>query len=740
MPPGSGARGASHTSCRPSYARRRATDARATVSLPMRSWLAAPPSASPHADPRTPNLFVLGAPKAGTTFLHHALDLVPTVYMSTVKETGYFISERDQRRGLGYYLDAYFPRAEGHPIRGESTPWYLYSELALERIAALPAPEPPRFVVLVRRPSERARSMYLDQVRLNREDRSFEEAVDTELEMLAAGDLVPDVLQRYVWGGLYSHHVERWRNAFGDSRIHVIVMEDVAEDAERVWIELAGFLGHDLGPPCFDRVTESDRNPSGTLRWPRLDRFIRSFEGREQPLIEMAKRVLPPGLHRRVLQQVADINRTLGTELDAPPHESTLGALDEYYRPEVERLEALLGRPLTSWSGSRAGPGGEAAERAPQPAAVPPMRILHLLTRSHRRGAELVAMELADELDGLGHRNRLLALGLPLDGGEEPGLTPLVRSRRLGVPELVTHTWRLRRLLANESFDVVLAHGGWAAQVAVLAVPRDGPLLVWQHILGVHDKVWGPVRRRWWGRVAQRVDVGVALTDDLAAELRDLGFHGPAWVIPNSRKPDRFVELDRSVAAARLRAEVGVPVDAPLIGFVGYLVRQKRPERALEVLALLQAQGCPAHLVVAGSGPLRASLEGLADRLGVAGAVTFLGHRPDVEWVFGGVDLALLTSEAEGIPGVAIEALMAGCPMVTVPVGAVAEVVEHGVTGLVLDKHDAATMAAAVAWLLDDEGTRAAMSGEGRLRTDRFTASATAAVYAERLTSALAGR
>ena len=349
-------------------------------------------------------------------------------------------------------------------------------------------------------------------------------------------------------------------------------------------------------------------------------------------------------------------------------------------------------------------------------------------------------MELADELDRLGHENLLVALSPALDGGHEPGLVPLVTSRRVGPLELVTLAWRLRRLLADEPADVVLAHGGWAAEVAALAAPRDGSLLVWQHTLGVHDKIWGPVRQRWWRSIVRRFDVGVALTDGMAVELHRLGFRGPVWIIPNFRKPDRFLDLDRSVAAARLRAEAGVPTDVPLIGFVGYLVHQKRPERAIEVLALLRADGCPAHLAMAGDGPLRADLEAQADLLGVAEAVAFLGHRADVESVLGGVDLILLTSEAEGIPGVAIEALMAGCPVVTVAVGGVTEVVEHGVTGLVVEGDEPAPMAEAVAGLLDDEETRAAMSRNGRLSIDRFSAAATAAVYAERLTAARAGR
>jgi glycosyltransferase involved in cell wall biosynthesis len=169
-------------------------------------------------------------------------------------------------------------------------------------------------------------------------------------------------------------------------------------------------------------------------------------------------------------------------------------------------------------------------------------------------------------------------------------------------------------------------------------------------------------------------------------------------------------------------------------------VHQKRLDRALEVVALLRAHGSTIHLVVAGTGPLLPDLEALADRLGVEAAVTFLGHRDDVERVFGGVDMAMLTSETECMPGVAIEALMAGCPMVSVPVVGVAEVVEHGVTGLVLDGFDPAEMAGAVARLLADDETLAAMSAASRLRTDRFSASTAAAVYAERLTDALAGR
>ena len=365
---------------------------------------------------------------------------------------------------------------------------------------------------------------------------------------------------------------------------------------------------------------------------------------------------------------------------------------------------------------------------------------MHLLARSHRRGAELVAMELATELNRRGHQNRLVALGPALGGGHEEGLVPLADTEGVGFRDVLTRVRLLRRLLAEEPADVVLAHGGWAAQIAALTVRRRGPLLVWQRILGFPPEVWTPVRRLWWRAIAARVDIGVALTDDLESELRRLGFDKPVWIIPNSRQPERFQALDRRALTARLRDELGVPPGQHLIGFVGHLVRQKRPERTLEVLALLREMDCPSHLVIVGDGPLRVALEREVVTRDLDGFVTFLGHRPDVELVLGGVDLALLTSEAEGIPGVAIEALMSGCPLVAFRVGGVDEVVVDGVTGVLIEGDDPAEMAEAIMSLLADGELLTTMSDEGRRRSRHFGASAAASIYEARLSAALAAR
>lgn len=703
------------------------------------------------ADPRLPNLFIIGAPKSGTTFLHHALSLVPTVFMSSVKEPGYFTSIRDQRRGLDFYLHAYFHKSEGYSIRGESTPWYLYSERAREQIAALPGPAP-KLVVMVRRPSERALSMYRDQVRLNREPRDFGDAVGDELVAIESGQLDPDVRKRYVWGGLYADHVVRWRDDFGPTSLHVMVVEEFSADPDRAWSELAEFLDHDLGPSRLDEVEEIDRNRSGVLRWPRADAFLRSLEGRENPVVEAARRVLPAGMHRRVLQRFGRLNRTATDEPPAEIDRATLDRLDTFYRPEVHRLEMLIGRSIPSWVSPPAH-ADDAARKSRRSGTIGsattgeilderPLHIVHLVARSHRRGAELVAVELADELNRRGHHNRVIALGPATGGGHESGMTPMVGSPGVGIGDLVTRVRRVRRLLAAERFDVVLAHGGWAAQIAALASigRRRRPLLVWQRILGFPDSVWTAGRHQWWRMITGRFDACVALTAELQMELRRLGFAGPVWVIPNSRRPDRFLDLDRTMARASLRAELAVDDDVDVIGFVGHLVSQKRPERAIDVLERVLERGRKAHLAIAGDGQLRSALEVDVRNRGLERSVTFLGHRDDVEAVFGGVELSLLTSDAEGIPGVAIESILAGCPMVATPVGGVCEVIQDGVTGVVVDRRDSDLLADAVVALLDDNETRAAMSDAGRLQTDRFSAEATARTYADRLGVALESR
>jgi glycosyltransferase involved in cell wall biosynthesis len=359
------------------------------------------------------------------------------------------------------------------------------------------------------------------------------------------------------------------------------------------------------------------------------------------------------------------------------------------------------------------------------------MRILHVVGTSQRRGAETFALELAPALDARGHVDSVVALTRPPDRESDPDLPALTNAVRFKPLASTRAVWGLRRLLERGGIDVVLAHGAAAVRAAAIVRRRDGPLLVWKRI---SPGAWRSVQRWWWRAIARRTDAVVALTPELEAEMRTLGFEGPVWLIRNARSPDRFVAVDRTREATRLHGQLGVDEDVPLIGFVGNLVPEKRPERTLDVLARLHTTGQRAHLVVAGDGRRRAAFEAKVRDLGLERHVTLVGHRSDVERLYGALDLLLLTSDVEGIPGVAIEAQMAGCPVVTFPTGGVREAVTDGETGVVLDRPDTALMAEQVALLLQRPDYRHRLGAEGRRRADSLSTTRVAHEYSARLT------
>lgn len=358
------------------------------------------------------------------------------------------------------------------------------------------------------------------------------------------------------------------------------------------------------------------------------------------------------------------------------------------------------------------------------------VQVLHVVGRSHRRGAEQVALELAAELDDLGHGNELVAVGPGHEGEVVPELAPLTSSNRHRPLTLVRAGLALRPVLRRSRPDLVLAHGSAAAAAAAIGAPRRPPLIVWQTILGMADRSFRKPEIYLWRTVVRRVDAVVALTEEMGDEAVRLGHRGPIWALPNARSAARFEGIDRAQARTTLRSEIGVGADVPLLGFVGYLVDQKRPTRAVEVLARTIRDVPDVRLVAVGAGPLADEVRGAADALGVADRLHLLGHRDDVPDLLAGFDALVLTSRDEGVPGVVIEAAMAGCPVITYRLGEVASVVEHGVTGHVVDDGVDA-MARAVIDVLGDPDGRAVMSAAARAGSARFEMRNVARRYAD---------
>ncbi|MHB1613266.1 MAG: glycosyltransferase [Actinomycetes bacterium] len=313
-----------------------------------------------------------------------------------------------------------------------------------------------------------------------------------------------------------------------------------------------------------------------------------------------------------------------------------------------------------------------------------PLRVLHVVTRAQRRGAETHAVLIDSWLRDRGWDSRLVALA--------PGLaTAPLAIPVLGVGELSPGTLRRLRAAAR-SADVVVAHGSRTLPASVAATVGLRVGLVYVNI--GDPRYWAAdrlrrARTRW---LLQRVDHVAAVSEGAADAL--VGHYGldPARVsvVPNARDVTRFPAVTPAGRAAA-RARLGLPTDGQVVLTLGSLTVEKRVGLAIRSASLVRG----AELLVVGDGPQRLDLVALADQV-MPGRTRFVGLVTDPERYLAAADVVLLTSSSEGVPGALVEAALLGVPAVTTDVGFVRDVVEDGMTGRVVPGADPAALAAAL--------------------------------------------
>jgi glycosyltransferase involved in cell wall biosynthesis len=151
-----------------------------------------------------------------------------------------------------------------------------------------------------------------------------------------------------------------------------------------------------------------------------------------------------------------------------------------------------------------------------------------------------------------------------------------------------------------------------------------------------------------------------------------------------------------------LRASLGIPIDAPVIGTAGRLNEIKRQDVLINGFAQLKSRVPNAHLVLVGEGELRDELSAQAASLGLADSVHFTGYTTNPQHYHYMFDIFALTSRAEGTPQAVIEAGVAGRPVIASRVGGLPELVEHETTGLLFPAGDATALADGLFRLIHD--------------------------------------
>lgn len=195
-----------------------------------------------------------------------------------------------------------------------------------------------------------------------------------------------------------------------------------------------------------------------------------------------------------------------------------------------------------------------------------------------------------------------------------------------------------------------------------------------------------------------RYDHVMTVSPLLSEHCRSLGVPAKRLTyLPNGIESQQFV---RQRTTSDAKAALGMPADQLVLGCVGRLSSEKGVDRAIDTLAAVRQQGCNVALHLVGDGPQRETLAQQAAMLGVADQVIFHGWQRDARRLYEAMDALLLPSHTEGLPNVVLEAMAMGVPVAATNVGAVADVLDDGACGVILDKADTSNWAMAIEALL----------------------------------------
>lgn len=206
----------------------------------------------------------------------------------------------------------------------------------------------------------------------------------------------------------------------------------------------------------------------------------------------------------------------------------------------------------------------------------------------------------------------------------------------------------------------------------------------------------------------------------VAEEVRDYAiryFHIPSSriiTIPNTVDIRRFENSGE--AGMKLRAELDIAADAPLIGIVARLDPPKDHKTFLKAAALVRKTVPNARFIIVGDGQLRQALDDFSAELGLEQAVVFCGRRNDIPSVMGALDILVLSSLYEGLPIALLEGMAASRPVVSTAVGGVAGLVVDGETGLLVPPANSEALAGACLRIIADPMLRTRMGQAGYIR------------------------
>jgi L-malate glycosyltransferase len=278
--------------------------------------------------------------------------------------------------------------------------------------------------------------------------------------------------------------------------------------------------------------------------------------------------------------------------------------------------------------------------------------------------------------------------------------------------------WKLARLVNRLRPDIVHAHDPHAIAMAALALSMSTaepvPPLVASRRVDFHLKPNS--FSRWKHR---QVAMFIAASGAIARVLHADGIPAPrVATVHEGIDPDRIAGIE----PVSVHGEFWLPTRAPIVGNIGALVPHKGQRHLVDAAALVVRDVPDARFIVLGEGELRPALEHQVKSLHLEKHVALPGFRADAVALLKTFDVFVMSSETEGLGTSILDAMACGRPVVGTRTGGIPEVIEDGVTGLLVEPTNPRALAQAITDLLRDPALRARMGAAGLACVrERFT-------------------
>ncbi len=353
-------------------------------------------------------------------------------------------------------------------------------------------------------------------------------------------------------------------------------------------------------------------------------------------------------------------------------------------------------------------------------------KILILDNKPIRRGAQIFARELKQELKRQGCQCKIVYLyrsgeqemDLPVENddsyldGEKSSLLEVLPT---GHPALRR---RVLREIMDYRPDIVMLNGARSVKYGGLVKKnlRRKNIHI-PFVVRIIDSVvyWNrSVLKQWYMRniIVPGIDGAVGVGQKALEDFRKLyAFNGPGTAIPRAFHTDRFLN-NGSREEARIRLKR--PENRNVVLFLGNITKQKRPDRFLDVFAKVADRLPEAEAWMVGDGVLRSDTEARAEKLGISDRVIFWGYQDEVAPFISGSNLLFISSDTEGVPGIALESLYLERPVVTTDAGDVGMAVKDGQTGYLCPADDTDTLAERIHQLLTNDEKARQMGSNGK--------------------------